>query len=201
MRLFAAITLGPELQKVLGAAVRKLQDALRERRDYSAVRWVPPDKIHLTLKFLGQVDEGRIPEVIAALEESSSGITQFKLTVHGLGCFPNARRPTVIWAGLASQVSLAAELVKRLEDSFDRLGFPRETRPFSPHLTLGRVRREVGHADRAAVGAIVEAFPAQRYGAIAADAIHLIKSDLKPGGPVYTTLRSIALYDPVPRPP
>lgn len=201
LRLFAAITLGPDLKSDLGALERNLQAAFRERHVSKAVRWVGPENIHLTLKFLGQVDEERVPGLISALQESSTQIAPFNMTVGGLGCFPNARRPNVIWAGLAGDVSSAIELARRLEESFNRLGFPRETRPLSPHLTLGRVRREAGLADRTAVGAIVEALPAQVYGTIAANALHLIKSDLRPGGPVYTGLTSIALHDPFPRPP
>lgn len=197
IRLFAAIKLSEDLEHELYA----LEGMLRSETLMRPVRWVVPENIHLTVKFLGQVEAARIPDSSAALSNSAKSVSPFTLTVRGLGCFPNFKRPDVIWAGLGGQLTEAAELVRRVEEAFAAIGFTRETRPFSPHLTLGRVRREARPAERAAVGSYLERIPTQDYGTITADSIHLIKSDLRSSGPVYTTISSIRLYDSIPRPP
>lgn len=201
LRLFVAIRLGDDLKRELATVEQNLQNAAQNRHASRSVRWVAPENIHLTIKFLGKVDPAHVPQVTTALRDSSSAFAPFSLQVKGLGCFPNTRRPSVIWAGLEGDVPRVVELANRFEDVFDALGFPRETRPFSPHLTLGRVRREAGRADHAAVGAIVESFPAQVYGVVAADAVNLMCSDLRPEGPIYSTMTSIPLNDSVSRPP
>lgn len=197
IRLFAAIKLSEDLERELYA----LEEMLRSGTLMRPVRWVAPENIHLTVKFLGQVEAARIPDLSAALSNSAQSVSPFTLTVRDLGCFPNFKRPDVIWAGLGGQLTEAAELVRRVEEDFAAIGFTRDTRPFSPHLTIGRVRREARPAERLAIGSYLERIPAQDYGTITADSIHLIKSDLRPSGPVYTTISSIRLYDSIPRPP
>lgn len=197
IRLFAAI----KLSEVLERELETLEEMLRSATLMRPVRWVAPENIHLTVKFLGQVEAARIADLSAALSNSAQSVLPFTLTVRELGCFPNSMRPDVIWAGLGGQLTEAAELVRRVEETFAAIGFAREKRPFSPHLTLGRVRREARPADRAAIGSYLERIPTQDYGTITADSIHLIKSDLRPSGPVYTTISSIRLYDSIPRPP
>jgi 2'-5' RNA ligase len=197
IRAFVAIGLGQELKREL----RMVQIKLQEESAGRIVRWVAPENIHLTLKFLGEVDSARISDLTAALQKSTEGFAPFTLTVRGLGCFPSSRRPNVIWAGLDSQMPFAVELARRVQDTFRALGFQDEPRPFSPHLTLGRIKREVRPADRASIGAAVERYPVQEYGEVVVDALHLIRSDLRPEGPTYTTLATAHLYDSLPRPP
>jgi 2'-5' RNA ligase len=197
IRAFVAVGLGQELKQELRAVQLKLQEESKAR----VIRWVAPENIHLTFKFLGEVDASRMVELTGALEKSTEGFTPFALTVRGLGSFPNARHPNVIWAGLNSQVARAIELARRVEDTFGLLGFPQEPRPFSPHLTLGRIKREVRQPDRAAIGAAAERFPVRDYGVIVVDALHLIRSELRPDGPLYTSLATAHLDDSLPRPP
>ena len=197
IRVFVAVALGNELKGELRAVQQKLQDLTTVR----VVRWVAPENIHLTLKFLGEVDATRQADLTAALQESASTFGPFTLTVRGLGCFPNARRPNVIWAGLDGQVPLAIELARRVEDAYHALGFARDSRPFSPHLTLGRIRREARPSDRAAIGTAVEQFPAKDHGIIVSDSVHLIRSVLTADGSIYTALATVHLYDSLPRPP
>ena len=199
IRTFVAMELSDDLKHALQTIQHRLQDAPGAR----VARWVAPQNIHLTLKFLGEVESVRVPRLIAALQESSAGLAPFTLTARGLGCFPSTRRPNVIWVGLAGDVQHALELAQRIESACEKSGFPREARAFSPHLTIGRIKREARPVDRAAIGAAVQDFSTPDLGIIVGDAVHLIKSDLRPDGPIYTKLASIHLNtpdDPIPRP-
>jgi 2'-5' RNA ligase len=201
VRAFVAIGLGEELKSEVATVQRKLQDAAAKRQVRWLVRWVAPQNIHLTLKFLGEVEAARIPDLTTALQGSADNIESFTLTVRDLGCFPSTKRPNVVWAGLDGQLPSLAEFARRIEDAFSALGFPREARLFSPHLTLGRIKREARPPERAAIGATVEQLGSLDLGIIAARAVLLIRSDLNPEGPIYTTLATVQLYDPLPRPP
>jgi RNA 2',3'-cyclic 3'-phosphodiesterase len=201
VRTFAAISLDEGLKRELLQLQRRLKADTAERQLDRLVRWVAPDNIHLTLKFLGEVQADRIPALIGALETASQGLPPMTLTVRGLGCFPNSRRPSVIWAGLEGDVPALLEFERRVQEAFSGLGFPREPRAFSPHLTLGRINREARPPERAAIGQLIERLDVQGLGFIAAKEVQLFKSDLKPRGPIYSTLASVQLYDPFPGPP
>lgn len=189
LRAFVAILLDPDLQRALTSLERQLQD------EHAAqfVRWVAPENIHLTLKFLGNVERARVAALADALARAAAEFAPFTLTARGLGSFPNTRRPNNIWVGLEGDVAIATQLAQRIEDECATLGFPREKHGFAPHLTLGRVKRHVSPRDRAAVGALVEHFPATTFGTIRVTAVHLMQSDLYPSGPIYSPLRQITL--------
>jgi len=135
MRLFIAINLPPELRRRLWEAAEPLRSA-----GYP-VRWVAPDGIHLTLKFLGEVAPDREPQVVAAIGVAVQGARSFTLPVSGFGVFPSLSRPRVVWAGCEPVPALEL-LQHRVEQEMERLGFPLEGRAFHPHLTLGRAQRE-----------------------------------------------------------
>ena len=189
IRAFIAI----ELDGAVKAELEKLQRRMRAEPISGVVRWVMPGSIHLTLKFLGDMESERVPHVLAAMKTACNGITPFELAVRGAGCFPNFQRPNVIWAGLIGQVQVASVLAQRIEDESARLGFDPEDRPFSPHLTLGRIAREVDPNERRQVGDMVRRIDVALSGVIRADAIYLIKSELKPTGSVYTALGQVKL--------
>ncbi len=198
LRLFSAI----ELDDALRAALRRAQTALQnETRNGvgNCIRWVAPQSVHLTLKFLGNADSSALPALHQTLARLAAQHAPFTLTARGLGCFPNARRPNNVWVGLAGDVARAALLARDLDDACAALGFARDERGFTPHLTLGRVRREAGDAERAALGALVARHPSETYGEIHARAIALIASDLRPTGPVYTILSQHLLREATPR--
>lgn len=189
LRLFIAIELNDALRLELG----RLEDELRDASATQVVRWVDPKNIHLTLKFLGNIDGMRVDSLTAALERAADGVAPFILTAQGLGAFPNTQRPNNIWVGLSGDTGSAALLARRIDDECAQEGFARDERGFNPHLTLGRVKRETSNTERAAVGETVQQVPKTTYGTIQADAIHLISSDLRPTGPVYRTLAKISL--------
>ena len=183
IRTFIALELPEELKKSLG----RLQSKFMERA--SAVKWVRPESIHLTLKFLGDINADRVAPVERALEKLAAGIEPFFFDVAGIGAFPNCRNPKVIWAGMQADDRLNMFL-EELETALADMGFAREERPFAPHLTLGRLRDGRARKD---VAGLIEQYGAERFGRFSADHIIFFKSELKPSGPVYREIKNFTL--------
>ena len=160
---------------------------MRERKATLPVKWVRPENIHVSLKFLGDVDETREPELHAALRQAASGDTRSErrpLTLHveGFGVFPDYRRPHVVWAGIAADPAL--ELLQHgVEQAFAPLGFPTEARAFRPHVTLGRAKRDARPRDFAGFEQLLEAIAFSESVTVAE--VDLMESTLQPEGPVY----------------
>ena len=184
LRTFIAIELDEGLKDNLG----RLQDRLREQMSPGSVRWVRPGSIHLTLKFLGDTPLDKVEEVNGALVEAAADASPFSFTVAGLGCFPNSRRPRVVWVGLLEPTGCLDRLRDAVEARVAPLGFPTERRSFKPHLTLGRVHRRASKSELAEIGAVVAASSIGTVDEMAVSAVSYIRSDLKPSGAVYTTL-------------
>src|SRR5690349_18650625 len=119
IRAFIAV----ELDDTLKTAMDKVQRRVRSEPISGFVRWVAPASIHLTLKFLGDLESTRVPLVLSAMQAACTGIPPFELAVRGAGCFPNFQRPNVIWAGLVGQVPVAIQLVQRIDEECVKLGF------------------------------------------------------------------------------
>jgi RNA 2',3'-cyclic 3'-phosphodiesterase len=141
-RLFVALEPPDAVRRRIVRAAAELRRAAG--RAEADVRWVAPENLHLTLQFLGGVPEERVPVLAAALEAAAAGSRPLTLEVTGAGGFPNARRPRVVWLGMAGDVPALAAMVDDLGRRLAPLGFPPEARPFSPHLTLGRARDQRG---------------------------------------------------------
>jgi 2'-5' RNA ligase len=188
VRCFVAVELPDGLKQDLVA----LQDRLKAGSP-SGVRWVDPHGIHLTLKFLGNVAAGRLPEIVRALRQAARGVSPFHLTAGGLGVFPNTGRVRVVWVGLTGDLEGLRNLQRRTESALAPLGFPAESRPFSPHLTLARVRDQVSPADRQGLGALVEGSRFESTWPIDVAAVHLMRSQLTGRGAVYSVIESVAL--------
>ena len=157
------------------------------------VKWVDPNSIHVTLKFLGEISEDSIEELMLAIEESAQGTLPFQLEVRGLGAFPNLERPQVLWAGVKGEIEKIIQLQKSIESNTEQLGFPRESRVFSPHLTLGRVRDEARPKERQRLGKLLTDTTFTALHNIDVDAVNLMKSQLTPGGAVYSCIGSVKL--------
>ena len=155
-----------------------------------SVSWVAPENLHVTVKFLGNVDEARVQSVIDALRTAVRGHAPFDLEVGGLGAFPSATRARVLWAGLIGGTTPLGALAASVEDALAQLGFPREDRPFSPHITLARVREPRRSPELAEALGVTSG---RRFGQVAVPDIALMRSDLSPRGARYSTLASIAL--------
>jgi 2'-5' RNA ligase len=184
LRTFIAIKLDEELRDNL----RGLQDSLQRQVSPRSVRWVRPEGIHLTLKFLGDTLPEQVEQVKVALNRAASGVGPFTFTVGGLGCFPNTRRPRVVWVGLHEATGILARLRDAVEAHVAPLGFPTEKRPFRPHLTLGRVQRRASKSEVREIGEVVAASAIGDIDEMTVTAVSYIKSDLRPSGAVYTTL-------------
>lgn len=170
-----------------GPALEALAAELRNAS--GSLRVIPTDRIHLTLKFLGDTEEGLVPEIVAAIREATAGVHPFELRIRGTGAFPSLGRMNVIWVGAEGAEALA-RIADALEASLESLGFPRERRPWKAHVTLARVK---GHRDLDRVRRILEAQRDASFGSIPVDAVHLKKSVLKPDGAEYTTLERVPL--------
>jgi 2'-5' RNA ligase len=157
------------------------------------IRWVRTEILHLTLRFLGETAPDVLDRVRRGAEECGSAWRSFDLLVQGLGCFPDDRRPRVIWAGAADESGSLAMISEDLERVARTAGFPPELRPFSAHLTLGRIKDRLSPEGGMRLADLVRRAGSEVYGTVPVRAVELLKSDLRPTGPVYTRLATIAL--------
>jgi 2'-5' RNA ligase len=189
IRTFIAI----ELSESIKDDLTKLQERLKGEAPRGSVRWVRAEGIHLTLKFLGDVPADQIGEITKALQKSCQGFAPFSLSCGRLGCFPNLKRPRVMWVGIQEETGTLAQLQKAIEENVAPLGYPPEKRKFSPHLTLGRVQRRVSSGDLRRLGELVGASEIGTLGHMEVRSVNLIRSDLRPSGAVYTRLAEVEL--------
>lgn len=187
LRAFIAIEIPPEIKKAIAAEIANLHNGAGR-----AVRWVATENIHLTLKFLGEISPASVELLSQALQAECDQHVPFDITVSGLGCFPNSHRPRIIWIGLNIPPELS-RLQHKLETAAARLGYTAEDKPFSPHLTIGRIREQATPAELNNVHSALEKLHVGSLGTFTAQSVHLFKSDLKPSGPVYTSLFSARL--------
>jgi len=184
MRLFIAIDINDDVCK----SVAKLQQELKSRlKNQKGIKWVSPDVMHLTLKFLGEADENKIDEINSALEITCSDKKPFEFELSLIGTF--GRPASVLWLGSEKQSEEIVALAADLENAFEELGFEKETRPFSAHLTLARIKDNI---DRD-LQKVLKDYPKVSIPRVSADSVCLYKSQLTPTGPVYTLLKRIEL--------
>jgi RNA 2',3'-cyclic 3'-phosphodiesterase len=184
IRAFIAI----ELPSAILGEVDQVEAHLKPQMPPDAVRWVKADSIHLTLKFLGQVPSDQLDLITSALRTTVVSHAPFALEVKGAGCFPNAHRPRVVWVGVKDDGHRLHALQRAVENAIAPLGYPTEVRDFTPHLTLGRLARDVRQIDQKKIGEMVEAAAVGSLGRWEVKQVALIHSDLKPSGAEYTIL-------------
>ncbi len=182
IRAFIAIGLPANVKAALGDVAAALAAGVPR----GAVRWVRPEQMHLTLRFLGDTPIDRLPALAAALDDVAGRQASFVLRLTTTGCFPNARRPRVVWVGLGGEAAALAALVAGLNAALGALGLPPENKPFRAHLTLGRVKD-----DRVAQG--IDWSAAVSPLNVPVTAVHLIESQLRPEGPLYTVRHTSTL--------
>lgn len=188
IRAFIALDLSDEILQHLDRVTKELQEELPKQ----AVRWVPAHNIHLTLKFLGDVSEKNLAMVTSALKAEASAYTPFTISVGGLGAFPKTATPRVIWVGVEAPDALL-ELQRSLELQMERLGYAREDRRFSAHLTLGRVSRTAAPQQVRQIGEALSSYVLGFIGMVKIEVLYLYRSDLRPEGAVYSRLFSAPL--------
>lgn len=184
LRLFLALPVDEGIRGELGRAVDEL------RRARCRVTWVRPGAMHLTVKFLGQVSADRVPELGRSLRPACAAARPVSLSLSGAGTFPPRGRPRVVWAGVVPCGEGLAALTEAVESACASCGFPRERRPFSPHLTLGRVRGELFLSE---LSAAVERLASRGFGTQVFRELHLFRSVLGPAGPEHTVLERFPL--------
>ena len=171
--------------EIRGRLAREV-DALRPHAP--GVAWVAAENLHVTVKFLGSVEEARLADVIAALRHVAA-VSAFEVEIRGLGAFPSLSRPRVLWAGAPGSPAFT-RLAEGVDQALVALGFPPEARGFTPHVTLGRVR-EPRRND--ALTAALEAADARPFGPLRVERVSLMRSDLSPRGARYTELAAVPL--------
>ena len=192
VRSFIAIELPDELKQELV----QLQEKLKLGRQ-PGVKWVDPYSIHLTLKFLGSVAVDKIDTITEAMETAANGISPFHLEIGGLGVFPNLKRVQVAWVGVSGEVDELGQLQQRLESNLACLGFVPESRRFTPHLTLARLRNEVSLGERQRFGRLITDTKFDTHHTIQVDSISLMRSQLTREGAIYSQISSVKLKKPL----
>jgi len=184
IRSFLAV----ELPKAIQKKIEEIQGDLKSSR--ADVRWVSPEKIHLTLKFFGNIEESKVEPIVKSIEAPIQNTTPFLLSARGIGAFPNLKNPRVIWMGLTNGKENIISLQQRLEVLFEQMGFQAEDRSFHPHLTLGRVKSSRGKEE---LVRRMEKYKEEEFGDFQVEGVIFFKSDLRPSGPIYTPLRELRL--------
>jgi 2'-5' RNA ligase len=187
LRLFIAVEIPAEIQQNVYKETANLRRSLE-----SLVRWVPAENMHLTLKFLGDVAPSNVEFLMQMLRQEAEAVPCFNIHLTGLGSFPSLKRPRVIYIGIQAPPATDA-LQRGIESASRRLGYESEERPFSAHLTLGRVKQNVTATDQQKIRRAIESTQVDLLGSARVDSVHLYKSELKPSGSVYTRLYSAPL--------
>ena len=199
IRVFLAVELSPELRAEVATVQQELKHRIEpEMKRDVRISWAQPALIHLTLKFLGDMDEQVIDPLLVAVEQAIGRQIPVNVPLERLGAFPRPQSPRVLWVGPSenwergAEAKRIAEIHGAIEQACEGLGFLRETKPFSPHLTLARIKvgeRQVGVA--LAKGGVLDR-PIS-LGSLAVESVVLMKSELKPTGSVYTKLWEVRM--------
>jgi RNA 2',3'-cyclic 3'-phosphodiesterase len=188
LRLFIAIELGAEWTDALAST----QDALRGQ-GLAGLRWVRPEGIHLTLKFLGNVDQQRVDAITEAMGEAARAIRPFDLTLGALGTFGPAARPRVLWCGVSGDLQALTRLWQATERHIAPMGFPSDHDRFAPHLTLARVQDDTPAERRSSIAPMLARHKAPAAGSLHVSEVSLMQSMLDRGGARYHRLGSVSL--------
>lgn len=182
MRAFIGIALPPEIR----AGIADLVSPMRARRD--PVSWVPERNLHLTLKFLGEIPPARAGEMAGLVADASRNIPPFPLQIGDAGGFPTLRAPRVLWIGFREPLELVRKLHQNMENALSGAGFPRDERPFHPHVTVGRVRGRVAPGWGEAFAAVVSGVA---FDTVSVASYRVYESRLSPSGAQYSVLREV----------
>jgi len=179
VRTFVAIDMSPSVNRALASLLEQIQSS------GAKAQWIRPENVHLTLSFLGDVDPLHIMDVCSAVSAAASEHDAFQLTCRGLGAFPEIGRPRVVWVGMDEGRGALCSLQAAIATNLDEIGYPKESRRYQPHITLGRVQRS---ADEHALSQIIEQFSQCEVGETRVDEVLVMSSQLERGGPRYAIL-------------
>ena len=187
LRTFLAIDLPSSLQSAIGQHIRTV------RRELPELSWSQIENLHINLKFLGDTTERQIDQIRRAVESAISHVSPFVVELKGFGVFPDNRSPRVLWIGLGGVLDRLVALAGCVEQAVVPLGFPQEDRRFRPHLTVARVKKDHRAVGRTlhTLGVFTDPF---FCGPLSVERVTLFKSELRPGGAVYTKLWDVSLH-------
>ncbi len=189
MRTFVAI----EIPEPLRANLVRAMEALRSGLEDDLVRWVQQGSMHLTLKFLGEIEPQQVNAIQEILDEAAKGLSKFVLELKGFGCFPNGNRPRVLWVGFETAGDNLLQLQTELERRLEKIGFEADRRGYHPHLTIGRVRKGLSGPEKQGIADWAQDAQLGTVGKFEVESISLIHSVLKPSGAEYTLLHAARL--------
>ena len=186
LRTFLAIDLPSALHSAIGQNLRPV------KRELPGLSWSKTENLHVNLKFFGETTESQVDQIRHAVEPAISHVSPFELELKGFGVFPDHRSPRVLWIGLGGALDSLSKLAECISRAVVPLGFPLEDRPFRPHLTVARVKRDHREVGRVlgTLGLLSDSFPC---GSILVERVTLFKSDLRQTGPIYTKLWDVSL--------
>ena len=193
IRAFIAIELSEELK----ASLARLQELIKLGSE-SCVKWVDPQGMHLTLKFLGNISVDKVSAISEAIAEVARSVAPFRLELTESGAFPNTKAPRVAWVGLGGDLESLLRLQRGIDQALIPLGFPPEARAFSPHLTLGRVRDQATPQERRRLGERMASLEVQGQPSLYVDRVSLMRSQLTSKGAIYSRLSAAELHLPTP---
>ncbi len=188
LRAFIAVEIPAAIQNAIAQSTEPIKRTLPK----PLIRWVAPHNVHLNLKFLGDVSPANLERLAETIKLEAGSHEIFSMSIGGLGAFPTQRKPHVIWIGLDAPPALQA-LQRGVDAAAVQLGYPREERPFSPHLTIGRVAQTASALDMQHIRSALESTKVGILGTVRVQAIHIFKSVLQSGGSVYTLLYSLPM--------
>ena len=187
IRTFVAIDCPPPLRSACGRVMETLADVV------DGVRWVSADNLHLTLKFLGEVEDRELHAVCVAVRSAVKAWPAFHVACHSVGAFPSVERPHTIWVDVDDADGQIVQLQKNLAETLLELGFPMERRPYKPHVTLGRTRSR--RVQRPEWSQAVARYRNEELGLLPVDEVVVYSSELERRGPTYTALARCPLSE------
>lgn len=188
VRAFIAIELPERFRKMMG----EFQSGLK-RPQQRFVKWVKPGSVHLTLKFLGNVKSNQLDPINRELDDIAKDSKTFTVVTSETGCFPNLKKVRVFWLGLSGDVEELLKLQGKIDVALSSIGFPRENRPFTAHLTMARINEDCSTADRLELCELIKDTRFPQPVSMKVEAVSLMRSQLTPAGAVYTRLAEFRL--------
>lgn len=189
VRAFIAIQLPDRVKSALDS----IEADFKHTFPSGNVKWVAVPSIHLTLKFLGTVEESKTDAITVAIARAVEDTPPFSLSLGAAGAFPNLKRVDVVWIGLNGDIECLCQLQQRIEQNITPLGFRPESRTFTAHLTLARLRESATGDERQKLGGLIDAAPAPAANPFQVDAVYLMKSQLMRSGPIYSEISRVGL--------
>ena len=188
LRTFIAVDFPIEIK----AKIEEITTYFKTQLPSKVIKWVDANNMHLTLKFMGETPANQLEPIKRAMQQVVNTFPIFEIAIENLGMYPNAKKPRVVWLGISGEKNLIS-LHKQIDQALKEIGIQPERRPFSPHLTVGRVRRSVDPESVIIVGKTLSEFKVSTLGRVTINEVVYYQSELTPQGPNYTILQSTPL--------